>query len=66
MAAGVSTSYDGKIVSFVVVFESLCGATVTLFEYLDGKTPVLDAHPHELITIITQRYLSVVRSCRWS
>ena len=60
------TELRRKIVFFVVVFESLCGATVTLFERLDGKTPVLDAHPRELITIITQRYLSVLRFCRWS
>ena len=33
-------SYDGKFVSFVVI-ESLCGATVILFECLDRKTPCL-------------------------
>ena len=27
---------------------------------------MLDAHTRELITIITQRYLSVLRFCRWS
>ena len=65
MAAGISTVNRATMEKIVVVvFESLYGATVTPFERLDGKTPVLDAHLRELITIITQRYLSVLRFCR--
>ena len=58
-------SYDGNIVSSVVV-EKLCGATVTLFEPRLEDT-VLDAHTREPITVITQRYPSVLhfRICRW-
>ena len=34
-------SYNGKIVAYLIVVESLCVATVILFERLDWKTPCL-------------------------
>ena len=58
-------SYDGKIVSFVKV-ESLCGVTGYPLRTPRLEDTVLDAHAREPITVITQRYLGVLRFCRWS
>ena len=58
-------SYDGKIVSFVEV-ESLCGATGYPLRTPRLEDTELDAHTREPITVITERYLGVLRLCRWS
>ena len=60
-------SYDGKMISFVEEVESLRGAT----GYYPLRTPrledtVLHAHNREPNAVITQRYLGVLRFCRWS
>ena len=67
MAAGISTrpSYDGKIISFVEV-ESLCGATGYPLRTPRLEDTVLDAHTREPIIVIIERYLGVLRFCRWS
>ena len=54
-----------KIISFVEV-ESLCGATGYPLRTPRLKDTVLDAHTREPITVFTQRYLGVLRLCRWS
>ena len=47
--------------SYLLLKLKACAAQlVTLFESLDRKTPC------EPITIITQRYLGILRFCRWS
>ena len=58
-------SYDGKIISFVEV-ESLCGATGYPLRTPRLEDTVLDAHTREPITVITERYLDVLRFGRWS
>ena len=58
-------SYDGKIISFVEV-ESLCEATGYPLRTPPLEDTVLDTHTREPITVITQRYLGVLRFCRWS
>ena len=55
-------SYDGKIVSFVEV-ENLCGATGYPLRTPRLEDTVLDAHTHEPITVITERYLGVLGFC---
>ena len=66
MAAGISTRNRATMEksSLFVEVESLCGATGYL------RTPrledtVLDEHTREPITAITERYLGVLRFCRW-
>ena len=77
MAAGISTRNRATMEksSLYVEVESLCGATgYPLRTPRLGyplRTPrledtVLDAHTREPITVITERYLGVLRFCRWS
>ena len=68
MAAGISTQNRAtveKIVSFVEV-GSLCGPTGYPLRTPLLEDTVLDANTREAITVITQRYLCVLRFCRWS
>ena len=58
-------SYDGKIISFVEV-ESLCGATGYSLRTPRLEDTMLDVHTHEPISVTTERYLGVLRFCRWS
>ena len=62
MTAGISTRNRAtmKKSSLFVEVESLCGATGY------PEDTVLDAHTREPITVITERYLGVLRFCRWS
>ena len=46
--------------------ESLCGATGYPLRSPRLEDTVLDAHTREPITVITERYLGVLRFCRWS
>ena len=46
--------------------ESLCGATGYPLRMPRLEDTVLDAHTREPITVITERYLGVLRFCRWS
>ena len=68
MAAGISTRNRAmmKKSSLFVKVESLCGATGYPLRTPRLKDTVLDAHTREPITVITQRYLGVLRFCRWS
>ena len=66
MAAGVSTRNRAtmeKSYLFVEV-ESLCGTTGYPLRTPRLEDTVLDAHTREPITVITERYLGVLR-CRW-
>ena len=54
-----------KIISFAEV-ESLCGATGYPLRTPRLEDTVLNAHTREPITVITERYLGVIRFCRWS
>ena len=68
MAAGISTRNRAtmeKSYLFVEV-ESLCGATGYPLRTPRLEDTVLDAHTREPITVITERYLGVLRFCRWS
>ena len=58
-------SYDGIII-FLVEVESLCGATGYSLRTPRLEVTVLDGHTHEPTMAITERYLSVLRFCRWS
>ena len=49
-----------------VEVESLCGATGYPLRTPRLEDTVLDAHTREQITVITERYLGVLRFCRWS
>ena len=49
-----------------VEVESPCGATGYPLRTPRLEDTVLDAHTREPITVITQRYLGVLRFCRWS
>ena len=69
MAAGISTRNRATMEksSLFVEVESLCGATGYLFRTPRLEDTVLDAHTREPITVITERYLGVLRFCsRWS
>ena len=70
MAAGNSTRNRATMEksSLLLKLKACAGQQVTLFERPDWKTPclVLDAHAREPITVITKRYLGVLRFCRWS
>ena len=50
---------------FCCKLKACAGQRVTLFERLDWKTTCL-MHTREPITVITERYLVVLRFCRWS
>ena len=67
MAAGISTRNRAtmeKLYRFVEV-ESLCGATGYPLRTPRLEDTVLDAHAREPITVITERYLGILRFCRW-
>ena len=48
-----------------VEVESLCGATGYPLRTPRLEDTVLDAHTREPVTVITERYLGVLRFCRW-
>ena len=52
--------------SLFVEVEILCGATGYPLRTPRLEDTVLDAHIREPITVITERYLGVLRFCRWS
>ena len=52
--------------SLFVEVESLCWATGYRPRTPPLEDTVLDAHTREPITVITERYLGVLRFCRWS
>ena len=68
MAAGISTRNRATMEksSLFVEVESLCGATGYPLRTPRVEDTVLDAHTREPITVITERYLGVLRFCRWS
>ena len=68
MAAGISTRKRATMEksSIFVEVESLCGATSYPLRTPRLEDTVLDAHTREPITVITERYLGVLRFCRWS
>ena len=51
---------------FLLKLKACAGQRVTLFERLNWKTPCLMHTTREPITVITERYLGVLRFCRWS
>ena len=68
MIDGISTRNRAtmeKVISFVEV-ESLYGATGYPLRTPRLEDTVLDAHTREPITVITERYLDVLRFGRWS
>ena len=68
MAAGISTRNRATMEksSLFVEVESLCGATGYRLRTPRLEDTVLDAHTREPITVITERYLGVLRFYRWS
>ena len=46
--------------------KACAGQRITLLRTPRLEDTVLDAHTRELITVITERYLGVLRFCRWS
>ena len=68
MAAGISTRKRATMEksSLFVEVESLCGATDYPLRTTRLEDTVLDAHTREPITVTPERYLGVLRSCRWS
>ena len=68
MAAGIRTRNRATMEksSLFVEVESLCGATGYPLRTPRLEDTVLDAHTREPITDITERYLGVLRFCRWS
>ena len=70
MTAGISTRNLATMEksSLFVEVESLCGATGYPFRTPRLEDTVLDAHTRKPITVIhiTERYLGVLRFCRWS
>ena len=68
MAAGISTRKRATMEksSLFVEVESLCGATGYPLRTTRLEDTVLDAHTREKITVIRERYLGVLRSCKWS
>ena len=67
MAAGISTRNRATMEksSLFVEVESLCGATAYPLRTPRLEDTVLDEHTREPITVITERYLGVLRFCRW-
>ena len=68
MVAGISARNRATMEksSLFVEVESLCGATGYPLRTPRLEDTVLDAHTREPITVITTRYLGVLRFCRWS
>ena len=68
MTAGISTRNRATMEksSLLVGAESLCGATDYPLRTSRLEDTVLDARTREPTTVITERYLSVLRFCRWS
>ena len=68
MAVGINTRNRAtmKKSSLVLKLKAYAGQRFTLFERLDWKTPGLDTHTREPIMVITERYLGVLRFCKWS
>ena len=68
MGAGISTRNRATMEKshLFVEVESLCGATGYPFRTPRLEDTVLDAHTREPITVITEKYLGVLRFCRWS
>ena len=68
MAAGISTRNRATMEksSLFVEVESLCGATGYPLRTPRLEDIVFDAHTREPITAIAERYLDVLRFCRWS
>ena len=67
MAAGISTRNRATMEkSSLFEVESLCRATGYPLRTPRLEDTVLDAHTREPITVITERYLGVLRSCRRS
>ena len=68
MTAGISTRNRATMEksSLFVEVEGLCGATGYPLRTPRLEDTVLDAHTREPTTIITERYLGVLRFCRWS
>ena len=68
MAAGISTRNGATMEksSLFVEVESLCGATGYPLRTPRLEDTVLDAHTREPITVVTERYLGVLRFYRWS
>ena len=68
MAAGISTRNRATMENspFLLQVESLCGATGYPLLEPRLEDTVLDAHTRKPITVITERYLGVLRFCRWS
>ena len=67
-AAGISTRNRATMEKSYLLLqvESLCGATSYPLRTPRLEDTVLDAHTREPITFITERYLGVLRFCRWS
>ena len=68
MAAGIGTRNRATMEksSLLLQVESLCGATGYPLRTPRLEDTVLDAHTRKPITVITERYLGVLRFCRWS
>ena len=68
MAAGISTRNRATMEksSLLLQVESLCGATGYPLRTPRLEDTVLVAHTRVPITVITYRYLGVLRFCRWS
>ena len=68
MAAGIRTRNRATMEksSLFVEVESLCEATGYPLRKPRLEDTVLDAHTREPITVITEKYLGVLRFCRWS
>ena len=60
------TELRWKKTSIFVEVESLCEATGYPLRTPRLEDTVLDAHTREPITVTTERYLGVLRFCRWS
>ena len=52
--------------SLFVEVESLCGATGYPLRTPRLEDTVIDTHTREPIRVVTERYLGVLRFCRWS
>ena len=68
MVTGISTRNRATMEksSLFVEVESLCEATGYPLRMPRLEDTVLDAHTREPITVITEKYLGVLRFCRWS
>ena len=69
MAAGTSARNRATMEksSLLLKLKACAGQRVTLFKRLDRQEDtMLDAHTRQPIMVVTQRYLGVLRFCRWS